>query len=1321
MKPTRLAAILLMGLACLPAARAQPAMVTNGSFEQIDDAGVAVDWEFVGARQPAGTIEVISADAHTGDRCLRLERHEPEGEIGLNREWEPGSGQQGKMLSVLKGGLRFWYKLRHAEKAQCWVYVIPMTEDPIEKTGSLRAAVQLPEEHVGDGQWHQGALKFDFTDNPQVKWVHVSARLRGEVGEMLLDDIEYVEQIGPFVSVGKLSLQESDDRPGERATLQAELRNVGDQPAAEGQVVLSLPEALKLDGGELGVPLPPLDADEIGTVEWRLAGRRTRPMDLTVKVALPGCESRRRLQLRTTLTAEGLVPDVFALLVGEETEVRLWLVNEGDTIIENIDATLETPPPIKLLNERPEAFRRALAPGRREALTWRVRADAPHPNAALRATVRTRRAGRHDLQARLVIAENPSDRRMRFVRDPDKQRQPRSAVLESSKARIVFPPSRYGYGLGLLQVRRDGRWRTVGVLPQLSRLVYRTKRGRRVEELIYAESFDRGKVRDRQILQFWGEYAHADGGAWLVKCAFGMGPDDDFIDVQYTATCDRPAQLLAFEGPMVYAGERSFGAHKTDALFPGLEWLHGPEVSSSALDIAPDHPHRLRYVPHPNMITIPALGVHSPEGTVGLLWDPEQTWDGEHDRPCGVFASPDGFNGRNSHLMGLFVPSVPEWVEPNNREAAVPYELQAGTELSVRAQILLDAEAKDSLAAMDRWLQLYGVPEPRPYPRGSLQEEVQFSMSAYLESLWEEEDKEWWTSRDGNPLMSKRARPPSYCHYLLKGALVSPDEQIAAACRKRADEMAELIGHGPPSGEDLGFDFRGPVPVITGLAGQATATMESQADDGSWSFDALSPRTGVFEGKDYRELGPHGAVEVGICARRAYELLRYALLTGDDEVYAAGRRALEFMKRFTVPRAAQVWEVPVHTPDILAAADAVDAYLEAYRYEGREEDLRYAVYWARAGLPFVYLWDDEERPFVLYASIPVFGATWFRGSWFGRPVQWNGLRYAYALLKLSRYHRDFPWRRIAEGITVSAMYQQEPEGDQVALWPDAISAIDSKKSRWVFGPGRILNCVYALMGRDLVPDTTVLRQGDDRVHVTSGGEVRDAAWEDDELTFEVAYPQGEHGFTLLVGLSEPERVLLNGRELARSDQLESQIAHGWRYDSAHGFLLIRVAADGTWKLAAEGVEPYRVSLVPREADRIDFEFDESTGGWLATHDLEGLRLENGILHTRATGGDPYMVRHRMSLAGDSVAVIRLRMSVTDGAGGRFFWATEGSPKFTEDKAAGFAITTDGEFHEYAIPVADHERWAGQQITAIRLDPTNSAPGAEIRIDWIRAE
>ena len=36
-------------------------------------------------------------------------------------------------------------------------------------TGEPRTTFTVPPDHVGDGQWHEGVLRFDFTAAPKVK------------------------------------------------------------------------------------------------------------------------------------------------------------------------------------------------------------------------------------------------------------------------------------------------------------------------------------------------------------------------------------------------------------------------------------------------------------------------------------------------------------------------------------------------------------------------------------------------------------------------------------------------------------------------------------------------------------------------------------------------------------------------------------------------------------------------------------------------------------------------------------------------------------------------------------------------------------------------------------------------------------------------------------------------------------------------------------------------------------------------------------------------------------------------------------------------
>ncbi|MCR4414185.1 MAG: hypothetical protein NUV77_17350, partial [Thermoguttaceae bacterium] len=549
-----------------------------------------------------------------------------------------------------------------------------------------------------------------------------------------------------------------------------------------------------------------------------------------------------------------------------------------------------------------------------------------------------------------------------------------------------------------------------------------------------------------------------------------------------------------------------------------LEWIVGDELSSDSLDIAPGHPDCDRSRPNPQYVTIPAIGVASPAGTVGLLWDVHQKWDGRLDRPRATFSSPDRLGNFRAHRMSLGVPSgdLAKAHDPSPK----PYALAADKTLRLEFCILADGSSTDPLAAIDEYVRLYGIPRPAPLPRGSYEKEIEFSMQGYLKSLWVEDEKTWWTSKGGG-IMSPKGRPPSYIADLLIGEILSPDPALRRACRERADEVARLIGIEPRLDA-----MRFPGRFDHGVAHptSAAALLAGRSDDGSWRFDADLQAGPPFVGMDYYELGPDDAVEVGTCARKAFEVLRYARIAGDGETFGRMRKTLELMETFRVPRAAQVWEVPVHTPDILAAADAVDAYLEAYRFSGDARWLRDAVTWARRGLPFVYLWEDPEKPFLLGGSIPVFGATWYQGSWFARPVQWNGLRYAEALLKLADHDQSYPWRQIAQLLVHSAIHQQDAAGENAALWPDNISAIDSAKCPWVFAPRMILQSVLHLLGRDEEPNTVIVGQGRQRLHITSTARITDAAWDGKTCSFRATFPPGEEGIVLVSNVGRPTRV-----------------------------------------------------------------------------------------------------------------------------------------------------------------------------------------------------
>jgi len=1296
------------------AAQAAPQVPANGSFEVITPQGLPARWGAI------GRTVTVSTDAHSGQRSLRLVRAAgTTTETGVNDDLRtPGKG--------LSGGIDFWYKALSADNAQLNVYAIPMSEEGVENTGSPRATFTVPSEHVGDGKWHHARLRYDFTKNPKVKWVHFAARIVGTAGELLLDDMAYVERVGPILRVRRVRLEEDPVQPGQRCQIFAQVQNVGDSAVKQVRADIALPAGLQAAPSAQKAParaagakslasekaqqlprvaseivLGDLSADAKVTVAWTVEGLRDRSGELRIAATAGSQTASAMLPIRPVLTLRSFGPVTPVAKQGQPLRLECELANEGN-------ATVVKPAVEFQLAPETSARKKAesLAPGRSVVLAveYTPAFQAPSFPLAVRASAENV-PERLAAQSQVTVgsgAELPAaSGALKAIATPD------YALVENEHLRLCFRRNEFGFGPGELLAKTRSGWQTVAWLPRLARAVYQDTRQNRYE----CPGLSPGvpKVVSHSGLQFQLVLPGSGATAGRLAATFQLAAGEKHVRAGCEITAAEPLQVLAFEGPMLYALERE------EAVVPGLEWLVGQEVSSGTLDIAPAHPDRIRYVVHPNMVTIPAVGIHSRHGTVGMIWDVDQHWAVSRNRPSPIFASPDRFGNQRSHAVGLLAPTVPEYVKPNTREAAKPFALDRGQTMSLACQIYADTSAADALSAIDYWARLYPLPQPAPLPRGSYQREIEFSMQAYLKSLWVPETGEWWSSKGGGVLSSKGS-PRAYVADLLLGELLSPDAAVRRQCRVRAEEVLARIGGEARLDAQRLF---GRADLAMANPAHAAAIVSAMGEDGAWRFDADLQAGPPFEDMDYHELGPDNAVEVGTCAHRAFQVLRFARIAGDQDAYESVQKTLELMESFRVPRAAQVWEVPVHTPDILAAADAVDAYLEAYQFSGQKRWLQDAVRWARRGLPFVYLWNDPEKPFLLGASIPVFGASWHQWSWFGRPVQWNGLRYANALLKLAEHDRSYPWRQIAETIVRSAIHQQDANGPNVALWPDSISALDGHKAGWVFAPRQILGCVLRLMGRDEEPQTVIVGQNQRRLHLTATAKIAEAAWDAERLSFKVTYPPGEQGVVLVSNVARPSRVLLDGRPIAERAQVEQGNEPGWRYDEGYAYLSIRVAREGKCALCVEPAAFRSCKRIARFASAIDFHFRDSLHGWLPMHDIEDLSVSDGALTGRIVGPDPYLGRIMLRASGDDFPVLRLRMRVTGGVGGQLFWATQSAPGFAENRSLRFDLKADGQFHEYRLEPGKHPSWAGQTITALRLDPGNGAPSAEFAVEYLR--
>jgi hypothetical protein len=269
----------------------------------------------------------------------------------------------------------------------------------------------------------------------------------------------------------------------------------------------------------------------------------------------------------------------------------------------------------------------------------------------------------------------------------------------------------------------------------------------------------------------------------------------------------------------------------------------------------------------------------------------------------------------------------------------------------------------------------------------------------------------------------------------------------------RLPEFPKLVVGGAHVRNDAVYFVTGKVDEWKRIrGGEVRGILARQQPDGSFRYNGEFARGHLED------------TASGVCARPAAVLLEYAHLTGDREALAAGVRTLDYMKRFRTPRGAQVWEVPLHTPDQLASAYLVWAYVRGYELTGKPEYLAEARRWALSGVPFVYLW--SRYPVMLYATPPVFGATnWRAPCWIGLPVQWVGLVYAYGLAMLAPYDDSLDWAHLARGILISGQQMQYPDGDYAGLLPDAFSLPDQQRRPWTINPCALVSLQLVLDGR----------------------------------------------------------------------------------------------------------------------------------------------------------------------------------------------------------------------------------------------------------------
>ncbi len=653
----------------------------------------------------------------------------------------------------------------------------------------------------------------------------------------------------------------------------------------------------------------------------------------------------------------------------------------------------------------------------------------------------------------------------------------------------------------------------------------------------------------------------SDGEAFDVKTTYRPHRTTPRIDVACELTARADVGLAKFVGPGLRPGDHAYGAEKDFAIFPGLEDLTADERSSSTRDLVPPLNDRRR--PEPYKIAAPIMAVEGQGSLAALLWDANQEWADGHRRPGVEFNVPPPGSWQDYSEMRLRAPGSHGWTPEGGPATTYPLEMTTGQTIRLEATLVLDHKSRYPknhmvhgphdgalvLQAIDHYTDVYGLPEPSLQPR-TWDEQRALSREAYLETVWSE-DPPGWKSHTAAESETNLKITPILLHEIAQGV----DAETEAELKRRIDLVTERALDEDGVGALLSSNrfflpaFVGHVPEgLKQYKARALGVMASR-EDGLWVWRTNS--------RKHRTLGVQGTHTLGQAAFPSLCSLWAARYTGDPEIIGQALDAIRQMEQYEIPRGSSMWECPQYQPDLLAAALAIKAYVEAHRITGDESHIDHARYWAWTGLPFLYLWDMDDYPTMRYNSIGVVGSTFFTHSWIGRPVVWMGLDYAIAIEELAEHDDSQPWLTIAQGITNSAMWQQMEEGEFKGLVPDSWEMETNTPNPSYINPVAVLHSEYRLRGMSPHMRCARIDEETGPVFINAVADVSkvQGAPSDGRLRFYLRGLPRLTTRTVVTQVDEPTRVSL-GERAADSEALLA-LSNGWQYDKELRVLVLK--------------------------------------------------------------------------------------------------------------------------------------------------------------------
>ncbi|MGC8742353.1 MAG: hypothetical protein ACP5T0_00545 [Verrucomicrobiia bacterium] len=535
-----------------------------------------------------------------------------------------------------------------------------------------------------------------------------------------------------------------------------------------------------------------------------------------------------------------------------------------------------------------------------------------------------------------------------------------------------------------------------------------------------------------------------NGGEWKININFRK-LDDGVIETITDVEVSQPREVMYLPLHLISAGIADFGTNKTQGLFAGLEYLEN-EPSSSEADIK--GPQSKRRTPSPHKVTFPLMTIAQNGIYTGFIWEKNLEF-------APIFDSPDRTFNTGFHIMGLLFPG---WQDVRRTEGEILPEkglqILPGRRVTSRAYFIGGA-GNTVIPAVQQYVKIEGLP-PLPETRVSFLDYINLASYGWLKSKCREKNLYRHAYWQGFGL-SPAADAAVYQDWLASFA----PQSLAAELETAAKEAISAVQSANYFNSGVGHIRAPSAPLVYDHLNLAIKTAAQNAKHHLLRFNndgiVVYKPGNVDYGKTHYTNHANG-----LTAHAVVSALEAAVFSGDEELIKASLERLRGLEIYNngVPRGAQTWEVPLHTPDILASAHLVKAYVIGYLLTGDKLFLDRARYWAWTGVPFVYLVNPTQEKVGPYSTIAVFGATsWVAPVWMGLPVQWCGLVYSDALYDLAEIDPEGSalWQKLADGISAAGIQHtwKTNDPDRGGLLPDSYVLKQQKSDGPAINPGTL--------------------------------------------------------------------------------------------------------------------------------------------------------------------------------------------------------------------------------------------------------------------------